>query len=353
MRKFIFMMTMLMMTLSMSAQHVKEGKFFDNTYVTVGAGLTSHTTDWDLKSGVLEAFPMPLFQVELGKALTTYYTTALEVDARVNTNKSNTMFDEMSVQWLHKVNLLNVINGYKDRKFELYPVVGGGWGHNFGNHDDYGVFTTALEMDWNLTNAWGIMFKPQMRWIHATEGLNVNNSDLAIVIGVRYRFKNHDGSRGFQVCDYDLAMANNEYLNGEVNKLREQLDRANIINKDQEKLINELKNQPKDTVLIDNTIAPTIGFERDKYKVTSDKMAYLYTIANKYKDSKLMVVGYADKGTGTHKYNKELSRKRAEAIKEVLVKMGLNEQNIEIKAMGDLEQPFEDNDMNRVVIIEK
>lgn len=353
MRKFIFMMTMLMMTLSVSAQHVKEGKFFDNTYVTVGAGLTNPTTDWnwsyDFEDELHSNF-RPMFQVEIGKALTTYYTTALEFDTRVNTTKSKTVFDEMAVQWLHKVNLLNVIEGYRERKFELYPMFGVGWSKNLANKDDYGVFSTAVEMDWNVNEKWAIMLKPQLRWRHAENGLNIQRSDVGVSVGVIYRINDR-----FQTCDYDVVVADNQKLNEEVNKLRGALAHNTKMLAEQGKVIKALQHQKSEVreVIIDNTVTPTIGFMKNRYKVTPDKMAYLHMLAKKYKGRKLMVVGYADKGTGTHKYNKELSEKRANAIKEALVKMGLNEQDIETKAMGDSEQPFEDNDMNRVVIIEK
>lgn len=66
-----------------------------------------------------------------------------------------------------------------------------------------------------------------------------------------------------------------------------------------------------------------------------------------------MIVGYADKATGTPQYNKELSMKRAQAVKDALVELGLDEKNIELKAIGDTEQPFDENDYNRVVIIKQ
>lgn len=355
MRKFKFWMICMAMifALSVNAQHVKESTVLDNAYVSVSAGFTNPTTDWDWSwnfADELHSNIRPMFQVEIGKALTTYYTMGLEFDTRVNTTKSKTMFDEIAVQWLHKVNLLNVIEGYQERKFELYPMFGFGWGKNLANKDDYGVFSTAVEMDWNVDEKWAIMLKPQFRWRHVTDGLNVRRSDVGVSVGLIYRINDR-----FQTCDYDAVVADNQALNDEVNKLRGALADNTKKLAEQGKVIKALQHRKPEVreVVIDNTVTPTIGFMKNRYKVTPDKMAYLHTLAKKYKGRKLMVVGYADKGTGTHKYNKELSEKRANAIKEALVKMGLNEQDIETKAMGDLEQPFEDNDMNRVVIIEK
>lgn len=359
MKKFIFMMTMLFATLSMSAQHVEESGVFDNAYVSVSTGLTTPTTNWWWFPGGtgIDSNMRPMFQIEVGKAMNTYYTTAFEVDARVNTTMAKTAFDETTVSWLHKVNVLNVVNGYKERTFEMYPMFGLGWGHNFFDGDDYGVFMLALEFDWTLNDAWYILARPQFRWKHMENKfrLDVDESDWGVSVGVAYRFKNRDGGRGFNVCNYDELYAQNEFLNDEINKLRATVrDGENVIGH-QKQMIDELnarKNEVKE-IVIDNTVEPTVGFLMNEYAVTPDKMPYLYKVAEQYKDRKLVVVGYADKGTGTHKYNKELSLKRAEAVKDALVKLGLNADNIEVKAMGDLVQPFDENDMNRVVIIEK
>ena len=78
---------------------------------------------------------------------------------------------------------------------------------------------------------------------------------------------------------------------------------------------------------------------------------YLYNIANLYKNDIIVVEGYADAKTGTADYNKELSLKRAEAVKDVLLKYGAT--NVTVKAFGSEVQPFTENDMNRVVIITK
>ena len=106
-----------------------------------------------------------------------------------------------------------------------------------------------------------------------------------------------------------------------------------------------------DTVIIDNTIAPTIGFVINSSKLTKQSDAYLYQIAQSYKDSELIVKGYADVKTGNPEYNMELSKKRAEVVKNKLIEYGAT--NVSIEALGDTVQPFADNDMNRVAIVIK
>ena len=50
-----------------------------------------------------------------------------------------------------------------------------------------------------------------------------------------------------------------------------------------------------------------------------------------------MVTGYADSKTGSAKYNQTLSQKRADAVVNELVKMGISRDNIEVKAAGGVD----------------
>jgi len=73
----------------------------------------------------------------------------------------------------------------------------------------------------------------------------------------------------------------------------------------------------------------------------------------KYKDAKVMVVGYADKGTGNAKINKMYAERRAAECKDALVKNhGCDASRIIIESKGDTVQPFAENDKNRCVIID-
>lgn len=67
--------------------------------------------------------------------------------------------------------------------------------------------------------------------------------------------------------------------------------------------------------------------------------------------AKLQITGYADKGTGTASVNARYARKRAETLRELLIqKFGVDASRITADSKGDTEQPFDDNDSNRVCI---
>lgn len=350
MKKFFLMIMMALFTVSMtSAQTVHEGKVFDNTYVTVSAGVTNPTTDIDWFKNT-----RPEFGVEVGKSLTTLYTTGLEFKTAVNTTGVHTAFDEMSLLWLHKINVTNMLWGYcPDAKWDLNVVGGLGWGHDMCIRDNYGVVQAGIEVAYNFNDTWSLVAKPVIEWNHVNDGLNVNYSDLGLAVGVSYKFPNRNGTRGFTLCNESNLISELDVLNEKINEMREELQHRKTTIAVMAKKIHTLENQEPivETTIIDNTIAPTIGFVINKAELTSQSDAYLYSIAQAYKDSKLIVKGYADAKTGNPEYNMELSKKRAEVVKAKLIEYGAT--NVSIEALGDTVQPFADNDMNRVAIVVK
>lgn len=71
----------------------------------------------------------------------------------------------------------------------------------------------------------------------------------------------------------------------------------------------------------------------------------------KYPDAKVTITGYADKGTGNAKINLNLSEKRAQIVKDALIKKyGIAENRIVTDFKGDTVQPFDVEVLNRVSI---
>ena len=84
-----------------------------------------------------------------------------------------------------------------------------------------------------------------------------------------------------------------------------------------------------------------------------DQMQRVADFMKKYKDARVKVVGYADKGTGNPKINQMYAERRAKECKETLVKKyGCDASRIDVDSKGDTVQPFSENDKNRCVIID-
>lgn len=99
-----------------------------------------------------------------------------------------------------------------------------------------------------------------------------------------------------------------------------------------------------------------IFYDRDDAKIRPSEDAKLRGLSDFIKSHEVgtvIVSGYADKETGNPKYNQGLSETRANGIVSLLTETyNIPASRITSKAYGDTVQPFAENDLNRVVIIE-
>lgn len=97
-----------------------------------------------------------------------------------------------------------------------------------------------------------------------------------------------------------------------------------------------------------------IFFKINKFIPSDSELAKLDGLSeylNKYPNAKVDICGYADKGTGTAKYNAMIAEKRANKIASILEeKYNVPSSRISINSKGDTVQPFAENDQNRVTI---
>ena len=95
-------------------------------------------------------------------------------------------------------------------------------------------------------------------------------------------------------------------------------------------------------------------FTINSYVISDEEAAKLVRYIDWLKanpDVNIAIAGHADKGTGTKRINQKLSEQRAAAVKAFLTERGIAESRIvSVVANGDRIQPFEENDLNRVVI---
>ena len=82
-----------------------------------------------------------------------------------------------------------------------------------------------------------------------------------------------------------------------------------------------------------------------------DKVKEVADYLKKYPNAKVSVTGYADKGTGNATINTNLSQKRAKVVADILKNQyGIDASRITVDYKGHNEQPFAENDKNRVTI---
>lgn len=97
-----------------------------------------------------------------------------------------------------------------------------------------------------------------------------------------------------------------------------------------------------------------VRFRIDSADITNEEMVNVYNVAQWMKantDAKVAVQGYADRKTGTAEYNQELSQRRAQAVVDALVNnYGIDSSRLRVAAYGSTEQPYPENNWNRIVI---
>ena len=84
-------------------------------------------------------------------------------------------------------------------------------------------------------------------------------------------------------------------------------------------------------------------------KAEEAKLAKLVEFLNANPDYTVELVGYADKLTGSAKRNMQVSKLRVETVAKKMIALGAPADRISTSYVGDTQQPFAENDLNRVI----
>lgn len=341
MRKIILFIATVMVAIAVHAQK-HESEVTEDIYLALSAGGVTPTTNVHFGNTFEHVGTRPMFNLEAGKKFNSWYTQGINVGTSVNTTGAKTAFDKVHIMWMHKVNAL----GWTHKKTFINTVIGAGWGHNMVTSNNYGVFQTGLEVGTNINKNWGVFVKPAITWEHANMGLNVNNSDISLQVGVIYNFNKKAALCGTPALQekYNALLADYDRVRTDANTLRAKLKDQYTLNKGLQKKIIEHKCP---VTIPTNTVS--LGFECNSAEVNKTYNSTLYQIVENAGGKQIVVHGYADADTGNPEYNMALSKRRAEVVKERLIELGAKD--VIIKYFGDTVQPFADNDLNRVVIV--
>lgn len=336
-------------------------KFFDNTSIGIVGGIETNLSDWRSPQGAVAG-------IVFNKEITPIFGVTLEGNTNINglanwkTNNNRHVccgntFDGISAHITGRFNLSNAIWGYKGspRKFEVETNTGIGYGHAYHTteHDGYDALLVklGLNLNYNFAKAWTITLRPAVVYdVTASNGFNANHAVGQISAGVIYHFKTSNGTHSFNKAKlYDQTEI--DALNGKINTLQSNLDDANS----QIKALKEA-NSMIDTVFTNtpSNLGNVVSFKINSAAIDETQMANLDNAARLLvndNNAKVTLKGYADKETGSASYNQKLSEKRANAVKNVLVKKyGISSDRISTLGVGDTEQLYSDNNWNRVVI---
>ena len=338
MRKTILLSVFALSVLTINAQTVvvKGGGFWDNWSMGVQGGATMKMSG----EGFFKS-ARPALGLTLGKQWTPILGMDIQGMGYVNTTNSSTMIDASDVSLIGRMNLMNLFAGYNGmpRPFEVETVTGLGWLHHYmtgsGDTDDLSA-RVGLNFNFNLGEdaAWTLGIKPAVLFNLTGEypskklAFNRNKANMEILLGLTYHFADADGNRHFALVNAidPLALA---AMNEEINDLREVIVAKDVelvgladelmVVQDQ---LNEARNKEMEaTGQTIKILESVVAFPFNQSDVQTSQMPSLEHVANYLKDNpnaKITVNGYASP-EGTEEYNLQLSQRRADAVKNILV----------------------------------
>ena len=253
--------------------------------------------------------------------------------------------------------LVNYFAPYKENRFfHVIPFLGVGLGykheveaintkdksHRFSPLADAGLqlkLRLARFVDFNLE---GKITASDLR-LPSQEDHVKSGTDFIAQAGASLTF--HLGRKAFEaITPNDEALIAD--LNGQINALRAE----NV----------ELAKRPvrcpdvEIPVADSKVIGNVIYFRLNSAVVDKNQMINVYNIAEYAKSNTetITLVGYADRQTGNPNYNMALSKRRAEAVADILVKKyGISRDRLKIDWKGDTVQPYAENVWNRIVLM--
>ncbi len=157
--------------------------------------------------------------------------------------------------------------------------------------------------------------------------------------------------KSYNPCDYTDYINN---LNGQVNDLRASLAASNAALAAAEAQLPCPEVVEQATVVEAAPLMSTVRFTINSARIRNDEKVNVYNIAQWMKANpgqNVAIVGYADANTGSSDYNLKLSKRRAQAVYDLLVnEYGISADRLSISAEGSNVQPYEVNNWNRIVI---
>lgn len=389
MKKIIAAAALLAATATMTAQTTVEGsKFFDNWSFGLNGGIVTPFCNhafWGASK--------PMVGFNLQKNLTPVFGIGVEGQFGIKTYKwfneiqNTTFFNHSYVGPYASFNLMNAFAGYKGqpRVFEMELTAGAGWIHAFNNEqapyadewdaDSWGT-RVGLNFNFNLgeAKAWTLSLRPAMLWnMNAStryygENLdsraaryNVNYAAVELTAGVAYHFGNSNGTHSFVLARlYDQDLVDN--LNATLNGLKGDLENCNantgalrqkIANLESE--LEACNNRPAIVKEVTKNLNNVryIFFQIGSSYIQANQKPNLELTAKALKEqagSKLSIAGYASP-EGSKALNQRLSQRRADAVKNALVKdynVDANRISTDGKGVGDI---FSVPSWNRVAVM--
>ena len=360
MKKFLMVLALASVSVAGMAQETTEkysvatNSFWSNWFVQANVAGTAFYSSQERNAGFSKS-PLKDFRNNLGLSLAIgkWFTPGLGLRTKVNGVWGRTVSSEDAKANANKYwqaneqvlfNLSNMLCGYNpNRVWNFIPYAGAGIARNM-SYNTYAMGLQAgLLNEFRLSRKFALnldlsycIHEPDFDGNGATFGegkpsIKSKDRDLNLEIGLTYNLGKATWNK---VPDVDAINALHQ---SQLDALNAQLADANAENDRLNNLIKNHKCPEAKTVTVKEvaTAPVSVFFNIGKSKIASRKdLQNVKAMTETNKDAKFVVTGYADSKTGSASYNQKLSQKRAEAVANELVKMGVSRDNIEIVAKG-------------------
>ena len=248
--------------------------------------------------------------------------------------------------------MTNLIGGWNPNRFlSVVLFVGGGANIAWKNDEAAAIAANVKQLDgYNLEYLWdGTKVRPFGRGglqlgFRLSDAVSLLLEGNANILSDKYNSKNADNPDWYFNALAGLRINLGKTKTTETKDVYRDVVVYDTIYKYIQEPVIPKKEQIRRDVFF--TINSTVITDAEMQKV-KEIAEYL----NKYPEAKVVVSGYADKGTGNERINARLAAQRADVVVNTLKKdYGIDEGRITYDSYGDKVQPFEENDLNRVSI---
>lgn len=346
---------------------VATNSFWANWFVSVGADYNAAYTSQEVnvhKSPFSKKRGTFGFDVAVGKWFTPGIGLRTKFQGlwskRVISNSSHKSYEYWNLHEDVMFNLSNIFFGYNEKRvWNFIPYVGIGVNRNMSNNVYDITYNAGLLNNFRISNKVSVFLD---LYVMATEGsFDMAEDDIWMYYN-KDEQRHWDKMTGASVgITYNLGKSTWEKA-PDVNALmamnKEQMDAVNASLKEQQeenaRLRDMIANQKPAEAIQTKTVKEIVATSQSVFfNIGSSKIASRKDLVNvkevaeyaKANNSKIVVTGYADSKTGSAAFNKQLSEKRAKAVADELVKMGVNRDNIIVEGKGgvDVISPFSYN----------
>lgn len=248
------------------------------------------------------------------------------------------------------LNLTDMICGYKeDRLYSFIPYAGAGVVRG-ADFNELGL-NAGLINRFRLSSALDLNVELRGLLMKGAFGNSGPEGMAGVTVGVTYKFK----KRGWNAVP-TVPMVPESQLN-------EMRDRVNALKGENEALKRDLvearNKKPEVIVKKEAGFIPryVVVFNIGKSNISKREYMNIESMAKAIKatDKTFTVTGYADKGTGSAEYNMKLSKKRAEAVRDLMVnEFGVPASQLKVDYKGGVGNMFyDDAKLSRVAIVEE